>query len=111
MDDATRQWLLDQVGSATDTALLDARYALLGSARAVALSILRQRKNDLVAGQPASLGVTGVVTLSYTENIKALERQIAMLESGEPPAPDEPTGPDDDGYGFGVIHLIGRPRR
>lgn len=109
MDDATRQWLLDQLGTATDTALLDARYALLGSARAVALSILRQRLADLLA-QPASVTVSGVVGVTYTENIKALERQIALLESGEPPAPDELEGSGGD-EGFGVIRLIERPRR
>lgn len=112
VDDATRQWLLSQLGTATDTADLDTRYTRLGTARAVAIEILYQRKADLLA-QPASVGVSGVVSVTYTENIKAIERQIALLESGYPPAPDETTDPDDgDGdLGFGVIRLRERPRR
>lgn len=110
MDDATRQWLLSQLGTATNTADLDTRYTRLGTARAVALEILYQRKADLLA-QPASVNVSSVVSVTYTENIRALERQIALLESGEPPAPDEPGSGSDDGYGFGVIRLTERPRR
>ena len=110
MDAATRAWLISQLGPATDLADLDQRYTRLGSARAVALEVLRERKAALVMEQPASVNVTSVVSVSYAENIRAIERQIAALENGEPPAPDDPT----DGIsstGFDVIQLIERPRR
>lgn len=111
MDDATRSWLLDQLGTATNTADLDTRYARLGNARAVALSVLYQRKANLIA-QPSVIGVSSVVNINTTANIAALERQIAALESGEtPPPPDEPTGPCDTVGGLGVIRLIERRRR
>ncbi|MFD7922539.1 hypothetical protein ACFV3R_25345 [Streptomyces sp. NPDC059740] len=111
MDDATRAWLLAQLGTATDTTDLDARYARLGSARAVALEVLYQRRADLLA-QPASLTVSGVVSVAYAENIKAIERQITALEAGDSPAPDDPTGPGgSDTFDFGVIRLRERPRR
>ncbi|MFK8851248.1 hypothetical protein [Streptomyces sp. Ac-502] len=110
MDDATRKWLLSQLGTATDTADLDTRYARLGSARAVALEVLYQRKADLLA-QPASISVSAVVSVAYTENIKALERQIAYLEGGGSPAPDEPSTDDPSGFGWSVVRLIERPRR
>ncbi|MDX3232883.1 hypothetical protein [Streptomyces sp. ME19-01-6] len=110
MDAAITAWLLSQLGTTTDLADLEQRYARLGSARAVALEVLRERKAALVMEQPASIGVSSVVSISYAENIKAIERQIAALEAGQPPAPDDPT----DGVsstGFDVIQLIERPRR
>lgn len=111
MDTDTRAWLIGQLGTATDLTDLDTRYTRLGAARAVALEILYERKADLLA-QPATVNVSGVVSVSYAETIKALERQIALLESGEPPAPDEP-GPGEDGHpgAFGTIQMIARPRR
>lgn len=110
MDAAITAWLISQLGTTTDLADLEQRYARLGSARAVALEVLRERKAALVMEQPASIGVSSVVSISYAENIKAIERQIAALEAGQPPAPDDPT----DGIsstGFDVIQLIERPRR
>ncbi|MFJ8677225.1 hypothetical protein [Streptomyces sp. NPDC093589] len=109
MDDATRRWLLSQLGTATDTNDLDDRYTRLGNARAVAIEVLYQRKADLVA-QPASVAVSAVVSVTYTENIKALERQIAYLEGGGGDAPDDPCD-DESGSGWGVVRLIERRRR
>jgi hypothetical protein len=113
VDDATRSWLLAQLGTATDLVDLDARYTRLGKARAVAIEILNQRKADLINNQPASVNISSVLSVTYTENIKAIERQIALLEAADaPPAPDEPTIPEDDSIStFGVIRLIERPRR
>lgn len=111
MDAATRAWLLMQLGTATNLADLDQRYTRLGRARAVALEILGERKAALVMDQPATLNLSSVVSLSYTENIKAIERQIALLESGQPPAPDDPPADDTSSTGFEVIQLIERPRR
>lgn len=110
MDATTLAWLIAQLGAATDQADLDQRYARLRSARAVAIEVLYERKAALVMEQPASIGVSSVVSVSYVENIKAIERQISSLEAGESPAPDDPT----DGVsstGFDVIQLIERPRR
>ncbi len=109
MDVATRAWLISQLGTSTDPADLDTRYARLGTARAVALEVLRERLAALVHDQPTTINVTGVVALSYTENVRAIERQIAQLENGEPPAPDDPATSTPDG--LGVIQLVARPRR
>ncbi|MFM9373269.1 hypothetical protein [Streptomyces sp. Da 82-17] len=109
MDTAVRAWLLAELGTATDQADLDTRYTRLGSARAVALEVLRERLAALRA-QPASVNVSSVVAVTFTENIRSYERQIALLEAGQPPAPDDPTdttGPD----GLGVIRLVERARR
>lgn len=104
-------WLLSILGTATDLNDLNNRYTRLGSARAVALEVLRQRHADLLAN-PASVGISGVISVTYTENIKALERLIDELESGEPAAPDDPTDPcGDTPGGLGVVRLIERPRR
>ncbi|MEU7435741.1 hypothetical protein AB0B07_33610 [Streptomyces sioyaensis] len=112
MDDATRSWLLAQLGTNTNLADLDARYTRLGKARAVAIEVLTQRKADLIE-QPSVIGVSAVVNINTTGNIAALERQIAALEAEDaPPAPDEPadsaTSSDDR---FGIIRLVERRRR
>ncbi|MFJ7990337.1 hypothetical protein [Streptomyces sp. NPDC096351] len=113
MDAAVRAWLTSRLGTSTDQNDLDNRYARLGTARAVAIEVLYERRAALITDQPATLAVTGVVSLSYAENIKAIERLIAQLESGEPPAPDDPGAGECDGVpdGYGVIQLIPRPRR
>ncbi len=110
MDAATQAWLLAQLGTTTDLTDLNARYTRLGTARAVALEILYERKAALIA-QPASVNVSSVVAVTFTENIKALERQIALLESGQPPAPDDPAGTGDTTTYLGVVQLVERPRR
>ncbi|MFI8792559.1 hypothetical protein [Streptomyces sp. NPDC055105] len=110
MDTAVRAWLLAQLGTSTDLPDLEARYTRLGTARAVALEVVRERLAALLA-QPSSVNVSSVVSVSFTENIKAYERKIASLENGEPPAPDDP----DDGTTtpgmLGMLYLVERPRR
>ncbi|MFI2620386.1 hypothetical protein [Streptomyces sp. NPDC018584] len=112
MDAAVQAWLISKLGTATNLADITARHTRLGTARAVAIEVLNERLADLRT-QAATVGVSGVVNVSFTENIKALERELALLESGKPPAPDEPTEPDDeDSTGrLDVIQLIARPRR
>jgi hypothetical protein len=104
-------WLLAQLGETTSLTDLDARYTRLGTARAVALEVLRGRLAALLQ-QPATVNVSTVVSVGTAENIKALERQIAALQAGTPPAPDDPptTGTDDTPR-IGIAHLIERRRR
>jgi len=105
-----RRWLFAQLGPGTDTADLDARYARLGSGRAVALEVLRERLAVLL-GTPLRVTVSGVVTVDNSANAAALRTQIDALENGEPPAPDDPapgTG-SDLVTGVGVVQLV--PRR
>ncbi|MEW9521794.1 hypothetical protein [Streptomyces tubercidicus] len=115
MDEATRSWLLAQLGTATNLADLDARYTRLGKARAVAIEVLNQRLADLFSNQPASVTIPNAIGLGYAENIKAIERKIALLEAADaPPAPDEPadnTSDDDTDPGWSIVQLIERPRR
>ncbi|MFD5899161.1 hypothetical protein [Streptomyces sp. NPDC060366] len=111
MNDAVRAWLISQLGTGTDLADLTARYTRLRSARAVAIEVVRERLAALLAS-PGSVSVSGVVSVNFSANIAAYERQLTALESGEPPAPDDPADEDDtDGGGLGVIQLIARPRR
>ncbi|MFI0156224.1 hypothetical protein [Streptomyces lydicus] len=112
MDDATRSWLIAQLGTDTNLTDLNARYTRLGKARAVAIEVLNQRKADLIA-QPSVIGVSSVVNINTTGNIAALERQIALLEADDaPPAPDEPADTSDASNSqFGIIQLIERRRR
>lgn len=111
MDTAVRAWLLAQLGEATSVTDLETRYARLGTARAVALEVLRGRLAALLQ-QPVTVTVSGVVGVGFGENIKALERQIANLEAGVPAAPDDPAAPDTStDSSLGVIYLVERPRR
>ncbi|MEE1812717.1 hypothetical protein [Streptomyces sp. BE133] len=111
MDAAVRAWLIAQLGTDTDQADLDQRYARLGTARAVALEVVRERLAALRAS-PGSVSVSGVVSVNFAANIAAYERQIESLEAGEPPAPDDPEDPcGDSADGLGVMYLVERPRR
>jgi hypothetical protein len=110
LDPSVQAWLLAQLGPATPLGDLQTRYTRLGTARAVAIEILYERKAAFVQ-QPASVTVSGVVGVTFTENIKALERQIIQLESGEPAAPDDPDGAGDEDTTLGVFFLHERPRR
>lgn len=110
MDTAVQAWLRGELGTATDVADLEARYTRLGTARLVALEVLRERLAALRA-QPSTVNVSGVVSVGFTENIRAYERQIAALENGEPPAPDDPDDDNTGSDGFGLLTLHARPRR
>lgn len=111
MDTATQAWLISQLGTATDLTDLAARYTRLGTARAVALEVLNQRLADL-RSQASTVNVSGVVSVSFAENIKSYERKIALLEDGVPPAPDEPDTPgNDDQVLLGSFQLVERRRR
>ncbi|WP_330306217.1 MULTISPECIES: hypothetical protein [unclassified Streptomyces] len=91
MDSAVLAWLLAQLGAATDQSDLQTRYDRLGSARAVALEVLSERRAKLLA-EPLQLTVNGVATLDQSNNLTGLERQIASVQ--EATAPDDPTGGD-----------------
>lgn len=110
LDTNVQAWLLAQLGTATPVTDLEARYTRLGTARAVAIEVLYERKAALIQS-PASVNVTGAVAVTFTENIKAIERQLALLESGEPPAPDDPAGTGDDTVLLGSFRLVERRRR
>ncbi|MFG2022328.1 hypothetical protein [Streptomyces sp. NPDC048825] len=86
MDIAIRAWLLAQLGPTTDTSDLDARYARLASARAVANEVLAERRAKLLA-DPLRMTVDGVVTIDQSNNLAGLERQITALV--DLVAPDE----------------------
>lgn len=86
MDIAVRAWLLAQLGPTTDTTDLDARYARLTSARAVANEVLVERRAKLLA-DPLRMTVDGVVTIDQSNNLAGLERQITAL--ADLVAPDE----------------------
>ncbi|MEU5385519.1 hypothetical protein [Kitasatospora cineracea] len=92
MDPAALAWLLAQLGPTTPTTDLTSRHSRLGSARAVALEVLAERRAALLA-EPLRLVVDGVVTMDRTANLTGVERQIAALQAN--PGPDDtPTDAD-----------------
>ncbi|MFM9760767.1 hypothetical protein [Streptomyces scabiei] len=100
MDIAVRAWLLAQLGPTTDTADLDARYARLTSARAVANEVLAERRAKLLA-DPLRMTVDGVVTIDQSNNLSGLERQIAGLV--------DLVAPDELADGEVSTHLVTAP--
>ncbi|MER6092446.1 hypothetical protein [Streptomyces bluensis] len=110
MNTDVQAWLQSQLGTPLDLTDLTTRYARLGTARRVALEVLNERLANLRA-QVTTVNVSGVVSVSFTENIKAYERQIAALEAGGSPAPDEVPGSDDGTVLLGTFQLVERPRR
>ncbi|WP_331728862.1 hypothetical protein OG693_39575 (plasmid) [Streptomyces sp. NBC_01259] len=111
MNAAVQAWLVSQLGPKTDLVDLNARYMRLGTARATAIEVIRERLAALRA-QPSTINVSSVVGVSYVENIKAYERLLASLVAGDDPAPDDPTDPCDDGDNtLGLVYLVERPRR
>ncbi|MEU8919465.1 hypothetical protein AB0D10_00840 [Kitasatospora sp. NPDC048545] len=97
MDPAALAWLLAQLGPTTPTDDLTARHARLGTARAVALEVLAERRAVLLS-EPLRLVVDGVVTMDRTANLTGIERQIAALQAAE--------GPDDTPVGADGLHQI-----
>ncbi len=108
MDDHLLRWLLAILGPATDTSDLQQRYARLQSARAVALEVLRERRAELLE-QPLKVSLSGVVSVDNSGNLAAIERQIAGLEDGTIPDPENPGDPS--AADSGVFYLRERPRR
>lgn len=85
------QWLRDQLGDQPADAELQTRYDDRGSVRDVALSVLSSRRRALLESS-LQVTATGVASVNNTENVKALERDIAALSKLD----DDPTdGPDE----------------
>ncbi|MFD7639539.1 hypothetical protein ACFV4P_02685 [Kitasatospora sp. NPDC059795] len=106
MDPAALAWLLAQLGPSTDTDDLTARHHRLGTARAVALEVLAERRAALLA-DPLRLVVDGVVTMDRTGNLTGLERQLAALN--DTVGPDDTPADADTGHQIEAVPI--RPPR
>ncbi|MGW7237018.1 hypothetical protein [Streptomyces sp. NPDC054804] len=81
LTDAEYAYLRSELGEA-DRTDLDTRYQRLDSLQAVAIEVLRERKATLVS-DPLAVTVQGIATVNNAENVRALERQIASLATGD----------------------------
>jgi hypothetical protein len=102
VDPAVLAWLLAQLGTTADQTDLATRYVRLGSAKAVALEVLGERRAKLLA-DPLHLVVNGVVTLDNSNNLTGLERQIASVQTA--------TAPDDIADDNSAPELVIAPLR
>ncbi len=78
-----RRWCGSKVGGdgdVIDGTDLEERIGRCGSAEAAALEVLGQFRADIVTGNPTSWTITGDQSENWTENLKALDAQIAQLE-------------------------------
>lgn len=80
------RWLHDELPDTVTDADLQDRYDRVGTVRDVALSVLRDQRSELLKS-PLSVSVSGAVSLNSSENVKAIERQIASLSRLD----DDPT--------------------
>lgn len=108
MNEAQYRWLTSTVGQvAREDA--DARYERLGTPKAVALELLREKRAATISGF-SSVSLPGGLSVNQSENIKALERLIVDVTAG----PDDPTAapvPDDVVEPLAVTRLRSRWRR
>jgi hypothetical protein len=83
------QWLRDTLGDEPPDNELQQRFTSLGSVRDVAIAVLGARRRALL---DSALKVTaaGVASVDNTENVKALERDIATLAKLDDDPTDEP---------------------
>ena len=78
MDATERAWLRSWLGAEPDDEDLDARYARLEDAQAVALEVVRERRAALLA-TPSSFTVTGVYSESNSGRADELKNLLADL--------------------------------
>lgn len=83
------QWLRDQLGDEPSDADLQDRYAARGSVRDVALSVLSSRRRELLESS-LKVAASGIASVDNTENVKALERDLAALSRLDDDPTDEP---------------------
>lgn len=107
MTEAQWEWLRAQVGD-VERVDAEAAYLRLGNVRDAAVEILRARRTALLA-DPLSVTISGVLTVSTAENVKALERDIAGLLSG--PADPTVVVVDVDGAGLDEVRVVPIARR
>lgn len=109
---AQKSWLRSEVGATPTDGDLQARFDRLGNLRDVAIEVLRERRANLL-DKPLSVSVSGVASVNYGENVKALERRIAaLLKLDDDPSDDSPTGDGADvGDEFEQIQLTRSRRR
>ncbi|MDY0816091.1 hypothetical protein [Kitasatospora purpeofusca] len=109
MDPAALAWLRAQLGPTTDTADLTERHSRLGTARAVALEVLAERRAALLA-DPLRLVVDGVVTMDRSANLTGLERQLAELHNALGPDETAPGGDTAPQFDMSVLTPARRTR-
>lgn len=75
---AETAYLQSELGSGVDLADMQVRYDRLGSAKAVALEVIRQRLADALQA-PTSFSIPGVYQETTTGNVSALQEQLKRV--------------------------------
>lgn len=111
---AQTSWLRSEVGSTVTDVDLQSKFDRLGVVRDVAIEVLRERRAKWL-DQPLSVSVSGVASVNFGENVKAIERRIAaLLKLDEDPSDNSPTGDgaaEAEGGVFEQIQLTRTRRR
>lgn len=90
-------WLRDKIGDEPADDVLQGYYDSTGSVRDTAITVLGQRRRALLDSS-LKVSVSGVASIDNTENVKAIERDIAALAKLDDDPTDE-EGEDTGGLG------------
>lgn len=94
LTDRQRAWIRDEVGASVTDQDIDERFESIGTVRGTTVSLLRLKITRWIEN-PASVSLSGVASVSFKDNIAAVERRItALLKLG--PDPSDEAGPDDE---------------
>jgi hypothetical protein len=100
-----RAWIRDEVGSSVLDTEIDERFESIGTVRGTTVSLLRLKITRWIEN-PATVALSGVASVSFKDNIAAVERRIAqLLKLG--PDPSDESGPDDEAEAGGP-HVLER---
>lgn len=111
LTDRQKAWLTSELGSTVTPEAMQARYDAVGTVRSVATSLLQERVNALVQGGALSVSISGVASVNQSENVKALERQIARIQRLDDDPSDDTGQPLPDGMQPVEFRRIGSTRR
>ncbi len=88
LTDTQTHWLQAELGVDVDLPDLQARFDRLESIRDVAIEVLRERRAAMIE-KPMQSELSGVGSVNWSANIKALDARIAALVD----LPDDPSEP------------------
>jgi hypothetical protein len=99
------EWLHSEVGQSVTDETLNEKYDRLASVRDVAIECLRERRAQLLE-HPKQVTVDGVASITYAENIKALERRLTALTQLDDDPSDDPGDEQDGGTGVEPVRMV-----
>lgn len=102
-------WLHDELGTPPTDEQLQADFDSRGTVRGVAIAEWSRRRTAMIQA-PTSTTLVGVAAVSYSENLKAIERRLAALSRMDEDPSDDPVPPGEDGKGPQYVDRVSLTR-